>query len=117
MENKELEKFKKKLLNLKEELKKFIESNDDYSQSDYSTDELDQATELIEKMTGFAVSSNFHHHITEVEEALVRIENHTYGKCLSCGQDIPLKRLQVLPFTKYCVACQQEIEESQKGQD
>jgi DnaK suppressor protein len=110
MENKEREKFKKKLLKLKEELRKFIETNEDYSQSDYSTDELDQATELIEKMTGFAVSSNFHHDITEVEEALLRIENHTYGKCLNCEKEIPLKRLQVLPFTKYCVECQQEIE-------
>ena len=117
MENNELEKFKKKLLNLKEELKKFIKSNEDYSLSDYSTDELDQATELIEKMTGFAVSSNFHHNITEVEEALLRIENHTYGKCLNCNKDIPLKRLQVLPFTKYCVECQQEIEDSERGLD
>ncbi|MCK4835413.1 MAG: TraR/DksA C4-type zinc finger protein [Candidatus Aminicenantes bacterium] len=115
MENKELEKFKKKLLKLKEELKKFIESNEDYSQTDYSTDELDQATELIEKMTGFAVSSNIHHNITEVEEALVRIENNTYGKCVNCNKDIPLKRLQVLPFTKYCVECQKEIEDTNRN--
>lgn len=117
MEKKEREKFKKKLLKLKDESKKFIEANEDNTPSDVSTDELDQATDLIEKMTGFAVSSNFHHNIVEVEDALVRIENHTYGKCVNCNRDIPLKRLQVLPFTKYCVDCQQEIEEMERGRD
>ena len=112
MEKKELEKFKKGLLKLKDELHKILESNEDYSEAEYSTDEIDLATNLIEKMTGFAVSSNFHKNMMDVDEALKRIENNTYGKCLDCDQNIPIKRLQVLPFTKYCIDCQREFEKT-----
>ena len=110
MDKKELEKFKKKLLKLKSELQKFIELNETYADTDYSIDELDQATNLIEKMTGFAVSSNFRNNIIKVEEALQRIENKKFGKCMNCNKDISLKRLKVLPFTQYCIDCQREFE-------
>jgi DnaK suppressor protein len=112
MEKKELEKFEKGLLKLKEELQKILESNEDYSETQHSTDEIDQATNLIEKMTGFAVSSNFHKNMKDVNEALKRIDNNSYGKCLSCSQNISGKRLQVLPFTKYCIDCQREFEKT-----
>jgi DnaK suppressor protein len=110
MEKKELEKFKSGLLKLKEELHKILESNDDYSESPQSTDEIDQATNLIEKMTGFAVSSNFYKNMKDVNEALKRIDSNSYGKCLNCDENISLKRLQILPFTKYCIDCQREFE-------
>jgi DnaK suppressor protein len=110
MEKKELEKFKKKLMQVKEELQKVIEANEENNDTGNSVDELDQATELIEKMTGFAVSSNLHHNMIEVEEALKRIESNTFGKCVNCHKEIALKRLQVLPFTKYCIDCQREAE-------
>lgn len=110
MEKKELERFKKKLEQVKEELQKVIEASEEDTDTGNSIDELDQATELIEKMTGFAVSSNFHHNMLEVEEALNRIKNKTFGKCTNCHKEIPLKRLQVLPFTKFCIDCQRESE-------
>lgn len=113
MEKKELEKFKKKLEQLKEELQKVIVASEENIDAVSSIDELDQATELIEQMTGFAVSSNFHHNMIEVEEALKRIENHTFGKCTNCHTEIPLKRLQVLPFTKFCIECQREAEKNE----
>jgi RNA polymerase-binding transcription factor DksA len=46
----------------------------------------------------------------EIDEALERIEQKTYGACDRCGSAIPTSRLEVLPFTRYCVACQQERE-------
>lgn len=110
MEKKELEKFKKKLEQVKEELQKVIEASEEDIDTGNSIDELDQATELIEQMTGFAVSSNFHHNMIEVDAALKRIENNTFGKCTNCQKEIPLKRLQVLPFTQYCIECQRESE-------
>lgn len=112
MEKKELEKLKKGLLKLKEELQKILESSEDYSEAQHSTDEIDQATNLIEKMTGFAVSSNFHKNMSDVNEALKRIDNKSYGKCLNCSKNIPIKRLQVLPFTKFCIDCQREFEKT-----
>jgi DnaK suppressor protein len=44
-----------------------------------------------------------------IEEALDRIEAGDYGICMSCEEPIPAKRLQALPWAKYCVTCQQSL--------
>jgi len=44
-----------------------------------------------------------------IEEALDRIEAGDYGTCMSCEEPIPAKRLQALPWAKYCVTCQQSL--------
>ena len=47
----------------------------------------------------------------EVREALGRIENGTFGKCLVDGEPIEEKRLKAIPWTSYCLKHQQVIEE------
>jgi len=47
-----------------------------------------------------------------IEEALDRIEAGDYGVCLGCEEPIPAKRLQAVPWAKYCVTCQQEMSSS-----
>jgi len=42
-----------------------------------------------------------------VDEALHRIGRDEYGRCLNCGQTIPEKRLEVEPWARYCVRCQE----------
>jgi DnaK suppressor protein len=44
-----------------------------------------------------------------IEEALDRIQAGDYGICLGCEEPIPAKRLQALPWAKYCVTCQQSL--------
>ena len=48
--------------------------------------------------------------LTEVEEALQRIDDGTYGKCANCGQPIPEKRLEAIPWAKYDVKCEEQLE-------
>lgn len=43
--------------------------------------------------------------LSNVEEALVRIDEGTYGTCDDCGTAIPVARLDALPYTKLCVTC------------
>lgn len=43
-----------------------------------------------------------------IEEALRRIDEGTYGKCLICGRPIPDRRLQALPETETCMECAQK---------
>jgi RNA polymerase-binding transcription factor DksA len=43
--------------------------------------------------------------LEQVEAALGRIENGTYGHCETCGRAIPEARLEILPYTAYCVQC------------
>lgn len=51
--------------------------------------------------------------IIQIEEALKRLEDGTYGKCTECGEDIPPIRLKVLPFTPFCVKCKTREEEGE----
>jgi DnaK suppressor protein len=40
--------------------------------------------------------------LREVDDALERIENGTYGRCLACGRPIEIDRLEAVPWTQYC---------------
>lgn len=45
-----------------------------------------------------------------IDDALEKIEEGTYGVCEECGEEINKKRLKVLPFARFCIRCQEEIE-------
>src|SRR4051794_3367194 len=47
--------------------------------------------------------------LREVEAALRRIEQGTYGVCHECEEPISTKRLDAVPWAKYCVTCQEEV--------
>ncbi|MGH9174923.1 MAG: TraR/DksA family transcriptional regulator [Vicinamibacterales bacterium] len=49
--------------------------------------------------------------VASIEEALQRMDDGAFGNCLRCGRAIPMERLEVLPFTSYCVDCQQLIDD------
>ncbi|MFQ5442587.1 MAG: TraR/DksA family transcriptional regulator [Thermodesulfobacteriota bacterium] len=52
--------------------------------------------------------------LTEIEHALERINESSYGTCEECEEPITEKRLKVLPFTRVCVDCQSKNEREQK---
>lgn len=43
--------------------------------------------------------------LTEVNDALNRIDRGTYGRCENCGQPIAKERLDALPYARYCLRC------------
>ncbi|MCB8942204.1 MAG: TraR/DksA C4-type zinc finger protein [Ardenticatenaceae bacterium] len=48
--------------------------------------------------------------LAQIEAALERMEAGTYGRCESCGQQIPAGRLEILPYATLCVNCQSQQE-------
>ena len=50
--------------------------------------------------------------LANIEEALERIKQGTYGKCEGCKSNIPLARLQALPYATTCIDCQREMEKA-----
>ena len=48
--------------------------------------------------------------LAEVEAALARIADGTYGTCIDCGAEIPAARLAVNPSARRCIACQEKFE-------
>jgi DnaK suppressor protein len=47
--------------------------------------------------------------IDEIDAALDRISDGSYGRCAHCGVAIPIERLEVRPFAAGCVACQASV--------
>jgi DnaK suppressor protein len=70
----------------------------DYAVNSYAREFLLSLTELDRK------------HLLLVEEALNRIDRGEYGYCQQCAEDINVKRLEVQPWARHCVRCQ-ELEE------
>jgi DnaK suppressor protein len=52
--------------------------------------------------------------LNKIDEALVRLEEGTYGLCFECGDAIALPRLRALPFAVRCKECEEGIEMSQQ---
>jgi DnaK suppressor protein len=73
-------------------------------------DMADEASNLYTKQILMSLSENQRKALREVDEALDRMEEGTYGTCDSCGNPVGLKRLHIKPFAKYCVQCQDIIE-------
>jgi DnaK suppressor protein len=49
--------------------------------------------------------------LEQIERALVRLKQGTYGVCESCAQKIPVGRLNALPYSTLCIDCQREMEQ------
>lgn len=52
--------------------------------------------------------------LANVEQALARLADGSYGECLDCGNAIPYARLAAYPAAKRCVACQEQDEKRQR---
>src|SRR5690348_6509818 len=71
--------------------------------------EEDQAQLSHDEFISLRLNSLDYVQLRMIEEALDRIEAGDYGICLGCEEAIPSKRLQALPWAKFCVDCQQSM--------
>ena|SRR5437763_10816423 len=78
-------------------------------------DPADRAEATYEKEVLFSQSENETQLLQMVNGALDRMNDGTYGKCLNCGREIELKRLEAVPWAHFCVACQKQKEAEDAG--
>ena len=74
------------------------------------SNEIDLASSLEGREMVFHLSSRDRKELKLIDDALIKIENKTYGFCESCEKIISLKRLQILPLTALCIECQESAE-------
>ena len=53
------------------------------------------------------VNQSLYSQLRQVEDALERLELGEYGRCLGCGTAIPPKRLEAVPWARFCITCQE----------
>lgn len=80
----------------------------------YDNHPADDASSLTERTTDMTLLRNLERELTDVKEALNRMDQGTYGICENCGKPISEKRLQARPMATTCIDCQTAIENRQR---
>jgi len=70
-------------------------------------DLADKAASAYSKELNFSLSDTERNLLMQIEEAFVRMNKETYGVCTNCGATIGEKRLQAVPWTPFCIDCQE----------
>jgi len=84
-------------------------------QEDDSIKDLgDQANTAYTREFFFELGNGDRRLLREVVAALAKIDDGSFGACERCGEPIADKRLDALPFARYCITCQRVIEEEER---
>lgn len=83
---------------------------------DEGMDTYDLASEERDREINFILSDRERVKIKQIDDALERMEEGSYGVCESCGLEIAEERLAAMPFTRLCRDCQQDQEREAKSQ-
>ena len=127
MTQKELEFFRNLLLKMKREIKEALDERKKRIQNPYqeTTSELSSfPSHEADRGTDEEILEETALHLTadanalfEIEEALNKIERGEYGICERCGKPIEIERLKIIPYAKYCLKCQKDIEALQSKEE
>ena len=75
-------------------------------------DSLDMSLMDVNKELAFRLGERESQMVAEIDQALLRMDEGSYGECARCGKPIAEKRLDALPTARYDAACQTAIEEA-----
>ncbi len=76
-----------------------------------TADALDQAAQEYEKQAVLHKATADRQLRKNLMQALERIREGTFGECANCGGEIEPKRLEALPWARYCIKCQEAMEQ------
>lgn len=89
-----------------EEILKDSNSGEDYGKTAYKYTEF--GTDTMNREQSYMFLARMDKFLNQIDKALERIENGTYGICRVCGKEIDEKRLRAVPTTRICVECKQK---------
>src|SRR2546425_9841799 len=119
--NPRTEVLRKMLLERRQEVMKEIDglighrmSDEIQRRVDSAPDVGDQALLDTERVRDISIMELRNKMRQQIDEALAKLEEGTYGRCADCGAEITEKRLHAVPFARRCVACQAKQEMLEK---
>ncbi|HKS81923.1 MAG TPA: TraR/DksA family transcriptional regulator [Candidatus Acidoferrales bacterium] len=116
MDKKRLDYYKKKLVQRREDLLRSIartEQEGREADDDPTVDLADKAANSYTKEFLFGQTHNDRSLLQLLDSALNRIKEGEFGECAACHQELQQKRLEAVPWTLYCIACQEKMEQGQ----
>ncbi|SHE37162.1 transcriptional regulator, TraR/DksA family [Caldanaerobius fijiensis DSM 17918] len=117
----DIEYFKHKLLELKEDTENRLKHMDIYDINKGQRDAIEElslydnhpgdiGTETYEQEKNYALVAHEKHILKEINDALERIDKGSYGICRHCGKPIEEERLDALPYASLCIECEKQNE-------
>ncbi len=111
----QIEKYKKTLEEMRDQLTKVLQgSNEEVKRPDeatgYTQHQADQGTDDFDRTISLELTDQEYKLLRQVERALQKIEDGTYGKCDISGDEIPSKRLDAIPYATMTVQAQEKME-------
>lgn len=113
----QIKKYKTRLEELKEGLQQHITSTtsevkDAGATSGYKQHQADEGTDDFDRTTNLEITSQEIEKLQQIERALEKINEKTYGVCDVTGKDIPTKRLDAIPYATMTIEAQEKMEEN-----
>jgi RNA polymerase-binding transcription factor len=113
MPKRELEKYRRLLQEKKNGLMSELAKmkNAEEETTEESTQDIaDKAVSSYTREFLYSLNDSERSTIQQIEQALIRIDDGTYGFCLNCGNPLNEKRLTAIPWSRHCVDCQELAE-------
>ena len=117
MTKRKLEEIKERLIAEREIIIAKLKGNDLTLDDSETPDPVDLAVKNYSKNVMMAVSENDSRQLILVNEALERLDDDEYGLCQNCEKSIILKRLDAIPWARYCIDCQELQEQGLLDED
>jgi DnaK suppressor protein len=119
MNKKEKDEFRKLLAAKKESIIRKLTDTITESkemESNVAQDLVDKAETSYTKEFLLSLSDGEREQLLLIDEALKRLEHAEFGVCQTCQKEIGAKRLEAIPWTPYCINCQEKAEEELRAQ-
>jgi DnaK suppressor protein len=113
LKKKEMDVYKKKLVARRSEIvRKLSEFRNESKEveTDIAQDVADKAESSYTKEFLLSLSDAEREQLFQIDAALKRIERKEFGSCQMCQKEINKKRINALPWTPYCIECQEKSE-------
>lgn len=81
---------------------------------DSAMDSADQSAQDVDAGIDYSLLEMKYEQYKDIADAFRKLQNNTYGLCEECGEEIAVKRLEVNPLARYCIACKTKKEEMEK---
>jgi len=95
---------------LQEEIGEAIEAPDQMTYGSQAA----AASQVFDQQRDLALRDRAHQHLAQVEAALARLDDGTFGRCTRCGREIAAERLEALPWAAHCIECQTALDRGQR---
>jgi DnaK suppressor protein len=113
MDTEMLEQYRERLRTMQQQLTQRVfrlETELHNMEAGRDIEHTDHAQEEAVNDEMIALDERSRQQVQEIQAALARIDDGTYGDCARCGEPIHPKRLETLPTTCYCTRCQEQLE-------